>query len=267
MTGRELPGPPREGHRAAFSGFSLWEPQYGVSWRPAPAAAPSGGSPSSHQPSAGRGRTGGSPGAVGSWGGQSSPAPLGFAALDARRAVPWVLGTPRVGGPGQPGDPHPRGVPPAQGSPCGCSGNRFCPPERPTGSASPSELPWAAAGPSNACQLSPRQCSGTPTGHPGDAGQAAGGRGSWLCAAGSPGCLVQEGEGFSAEMTRAVSPELGTPRAVCRGTKPGMVCARRGLRGAQRAEGLHLRLEASASQAGSALNPSLPPSLARNFSR
>lgn len=72
------------------------------------------------------------------------------------------------------------GFPPAPGRFRGCSGDRFHPPEHPTGSALPSELPWAAAGPSNAHRPSPWHCSRTPAGHPRDVGQAARGRGVCL---------------------------------------------------------------------------------------
>lgn len=60
--------------------------------------------------------------------------------------------------------------------------------------------------------LGPAMLSGSPHGiapGPPPEGHRAGGRGAWLCAAGRPGCLVQEGEGFSAEITRASSPEPG----------------------------------------------------------
>lgn len=64
------------------------------------------------------------------------------------------------------------------------------------------------------------------------------------------------------------------PHSIPRARHPmSPVPGHRGVRGggcglpSQRGGGLHLRPEVSASQAGSALNPSLPSSLARNFSR
>lgn len=87
----------------------------------------------------------------------------------------------------------------------------------------------------------------------------------WLRAGGSshPG-----GRGFLQQTSPTQHPWSRAHREPCAGTpSPGWDVRGRGPRGSQRAEGLHLCLETSASQSESALNPSLPPSLARNFSR
>lgn len=271
MAGREPPGPPREGRRAAFSGFSLWEPQQGVSRHPAPATAPSGGSPSPRQLSAGRGRTGRSPGAAGSQGGHSSPVPLGSAAPDARTAAPWVLGTPRARWPGTArGSPSPWGSPPppGPGEPLWLQRRQVSPSQSPpqTPLHPLSCPPGLLLGPAKHVR-SPRGVAlGPPPGTRGTWGrrrraEVAG----WLRAGGSshPG-----GRGFLQQTSPTQHPWSRAHREPCAGTpSPGWDVRGRGPRGSQRAEGLHLCLETSASQSESALNPSLPPSLARNFSR
>lgn len=227
MAGRQPPGPPREaGTPLLFLAFPVGNPTK-VSPGILPLLQPrAGGPPRPASPPQGEVGPAGARGRRGPRGGQSSPVPPVCAAPGAGTATSRVLGTPRAGGPGQPGDPCPSGVPPAQGNPCGYGGDKFHPPEHPTGSALPSELPRADAGPSNACRLSPWRCSGTPT---------RGTQGRWRGAE-APGCVRLAALAASSrreKVSRQGSPRQcprsqDTPRALCRGTEPGLGHARRG---------------------------------------
>lgn len=166
--------------------------------------------------------------------GTAAPYPWALLLRMLEQPLRGCWGHPEPGGLGQPGDPHPHGVPPPprpRGAPVAAAATGFTLPVTPPDSASPSELPpRAAAGPCKARQVSPWCCSGTPTRHPWDVGQAAEGRGGRLAA-----CRWQLSSRrervSSADITHAASLEQGTPRAVCRDTEPGMGCTRKGAAG------------------------------------
>jgi len=205
-----------------------------------PSLPPLVGVPRAPQPSPGRGRSGGKlGGGSGVPGGQSSPVPPpGFAGLGAQRATPWVLGTPSAGGPGQPGDPRPRGVPPAQGSPFGSPVTDFTLPSTPRAPLPPPSCPGLLLGP--AMPAPPR----TPLGTLGMRGRGPG----WGSLAAPSG-----GEWVSGHSIP------GAGHAVCRGSEPGPGRARRGLRGAQRAGGSSPAPGGVRTAGRVCLKPSLPP--------
>lgn len=241
------------GCHSAFPGFPLREPHRGASWHPATLPSPCCHPgpkqcfPPPCQLSTGRGRTGRVPG----WAKQPLYTP-GFccpaAAGDTQSVWSGAAWTIPWGATG-----------------AGCSGGRFHPLQHPAGSASPSELPMLLLGPAMHARCTRGIAVGPCLGTPGDTGQAVRDRGGWLAAC--QRLLHPGGRFLSRDHPRSIP---GAGHTVNHGPgvlSPGWCMQGGGCRSAQRAEGLPLRLEASASQSGSALNPSLPSSLARNFSR